>query len=109
MREATFAILTALADGPRHGYGIMSEVSALSNGHVQLLAGTLYTALERLRSEGVIEVSREEVVQGRLRRFYGLTGSGEKALKSEAERRRSAAEQALIRLRGRKASPATQP
>lgn len=108
MREATFAILTALADGPRHGYGIIGEVAALSGGHVHLLAGTLYTALERLRSDGVIEVTREEIVQGRLRRFYGLTESGKQILQSEAERRRAAAEHALSRLRGAAITPAAQ-
>lgn len=108
MREATFAILTALADRPRHGYGIIGEVAALSDGHLQLLAGTLYTALERLRSEGLIDVSHEEVAQGRLRRFYALTESGKTVLEEEAERRSSAAKRALTRLRGAGAARAAQ-
>ena len=108
MREATFAILTALADGPRHGYGIIGEVAQLTDGHVRLLAGTLYAALERLRAEGLIALARDEVVQGRLRRFYALTESGERALQDEAARRRSTAQHALDRLHGRGGSPAAQ-
>ena len=105
MREATFAILTALADAPRHGYGIIAEVADVSDGHVRLLAGTLYTALERLRSEGLIDLEREEIVQGRLRRFYALTDSGKTVLHDEAERRRTSAQRALQRLSPKPASP----
>jgi hypothetical protein len=46
MQEATFLILTALAAGSQHGYGIITDVR---HGRVRLLAGTLYTALERAR------------------------------------------------------------
>lgn len=105
MREATFTILTALADGPRHGYGVMTEVSELSGGSVQLLAGTLYAALERLRADDLIAVAREEIVQGRLRRFYALTESGTQTLLDEAERRRTMAQRALDRLRIAPSSP----
>ena len=52
MQEASFLILTALADGSQHGYGIISEVSDISQGRVRLRAGTLYTALDRLRADG---------------------------------------------------------
>jgi len=76
MQEATFLILTALAGGSQHGYGIITDVKAISVGRVQLKAGTLYTALERLRADGLIEVDREEIVDSRLRRYYRLTPSG---------------------------------
>jgi DNA-binding PadR family transcriptional regulator len=108
MREATFAILTALADGPRHGYGIIAEVADVSDGQVRLLAGTLYTALERLRFEGLIDLEREEIVQGRLRRFYALTELGKTVLQDEAERRRTSAQRALNRLSPKPASPLVQ-
>lgn len=100
MREPTFLILSALADQPRHGYGIMAEASALSDGAVQLQAGTLYAALDRLTGEGLIAVDREEVVDGRHRRYLALTDAGREALKAEAERRRRVAERALSRLAG---------
>ena len=64
MQEATFLILTALADSRQHGYGIITEVREISGGRVQLRAGTLYTALDRLRVDGLIAVDREEIVEG---------------------------------------------
>jgi DNA-binding PadR family transcriptional regulator len=106
MREATFLILTALADGPRHGYGIIQEVTDLSGGRVTLLPGTLYTALDRLAAEGLVERSHQEVVQGRLRRYYRLLPDGQAELARQTERLRqmaSAAESRLRRLRPRPA------
>jgi PadR family transcriptional regulator len=70
MQETTFLILTALADGPQHGYGIIRDVGRISGGRVTLRAGTLYGALERLDADGLIRVDREEVVDRRLRRYY---------------------------------------
>ena len=64
MQEATFLILTALADGSQHGYGIIAEVQEISGGRVRLRAGTLYTALDRLRADGLIGVDREESWRG---------------------------------------------
>jgi DNA-binding PadR family transcriptional regulator len=64
MQEATFLILTALASGSQHGYGILTEVTEISSGRVQLRAGTLYTALDRLRADGLVAVEREEIVEG---------------------------------------------
>jgi len=99
MQEATFLILTSLAAGSQHGYGIISDVAEISGGRVRLLAGTLYTALERLRSDGLILVDREEIVDNRLRRYYRLTPDGEKRLADEAARLQSHATAALRRLR----------
>ena len=76
MQEATFLILTALADSSQHGYGIIQDVTGISGGRVRLRAGTLYTALDRLRADGLIDVDREEVVDNRLRRYYRLTPEG---------------------------------
>jgi DNA-binding PadR family transcriptional regulator len=98
MHEATFMVLTALAGGSQHGYGIIADVADLSAGQVQLKAGTLYTALDRLRTEGLVEVDREEVVEGRLRRYYRLTPEGGRTLAAEAARLRSHANAALGRL-----------
>jgi PadR family transcriptional regulator len=98
MQEATFLILTSLAAGSQHGYGIISDVAEISGGRVKLLAGTLYTALERLRSDGLILVDSEEIVDNRLRRYYRLTPDGEKRLADEAARLQSHATAALRRL-----------
>jgi DNA-binding PadR family transcriptional regulator len=86
LREPSFLILTAIVATPRHGYGIIQEVAALSDGRVNLQAGTMYTALERLTGEGLIEVDREEVVDGRLRRYYRITEAGMGRLTTETER-----------------------
>src|SRR5690349_17412870 len=86
MREPTFWILTALAQAARHGYGIIQEASRLSGGQVTLQAGTLYAALDRLAAEGLVEVDRDEKVDGRDRRYYRLTEGGTVALAAEADR-----------------------
>ena len=99
MQEATFLILTALADGSQHGYGIIAEVQEISGGRVRLRAGTLYTALDRLRADGLIEVDREEIVEGRLRRYYRLTPEGTRRLAAEAARLQANARAALTRLK----------
>jgi DNA-binding PadR family transcriptional regulator len=98
MQEATFLILTALAVGSQHGYGIITDVREISGGRVHLLAGTLYTALDRLRADGLIAVDREEIVQTRLRRYYRLTPKGTEVLAAEAARLRANAAVALSRL-----------
>lgn len=86
MREPTFWILTALVDRPRHGYGVIQQVTKLSGGETRLLAATLYAALDRLTAEGLTEVDREETVDGRLRRYYRLTPEGDTALTAETHR-----------------------
>jgi len=98
MQEATFLILTALAAGSRHGYGIITDVQEISGGRVRLRAGTLYTALERLRVDDLIGVDREEIVDGRLRRYYRLTPAGTRRLAAEAARLQAHAAAALTRL-----------
>lgn len=99
MQEATYLILTALASGSQHGYGIIADVSEISAGRVRLRAGTLYTALDRLRADGLIAVDREEVVENRLRRYYRLTPEGERRLAGEAARLHANAIAAMRRLK----------
>jgi DNA-binding PadR family transcriptional regulator len=98
MQEATFLILTALAAGRPPRCGIIADVAQISDGRVRLRAGTLYSALDRLRLEGLIGVDREEVVEGRLRRYYRLTPEGSRQLAAEAARFQSNAAAALARL-----------
>ena len=99
LREPTFLILTALAAGAQHGYGIMTYVAAISGGRVRLRAGTLYAALNRLAAERLVEVDREEIVDARLRRYYRLTPPGAQRLEAEVERMRSNATVAAWRLK----------
>ena len=91
-------ILTALAGGSQHGYGIIADVREISGGRVQLRPGTLYDALDRLRTDELIVVDREEVAEGRLRRYYRLTAEGTRVLAAEAARLQANARVALTRL-----------
>ena len=99
MTEQAFFILTALVDAPRHGYGIVGEVRELSEGRVELKVGTLYGVLDRLVAEGLVAPDRDEVHQGRLRRYYRLTDEGGAALGEEAARQMANARAATSRLR----------
>jgi len=99
MTEPAFLVLTALTGGPRHGYGIVGEVADLSHGRIRLKIGTLYGVLDRLVAEGLVELDREEVQQGRLRRYYRLTTGGGGALGEEADRQAANARTATERLR----------
>jgi DNA-binding PadR family transcriptional regulator len=99
LQEPTFLILTALAAGPQHGYGIMTDVEEISAGRVRLRAGTLYAALDRLASEELVEADREEIVDGRLRRYYRLTPPGADRLAAEVDRLRASTAVAARRLK----------
>lgn len=92
-------ILTALAKESQHGYGIITDVHGMSGGRIRLRAGTLYSSLDRLRGDGLVRVDREEIVDGRLRRYYRLTPEGVKRLGVEAARLRDHANAALTRLK----------
>jgi len=106
LREPTFLILSALADGPKHGYAIISDAAAQSGGRVRLQPGTLYSAIDRLVEEGLVEAAGEEVVEGRRRRYVALTESGSAVLAEDAERQAENARRALKRLRDRAAATA---
>jgi DNA-binding PadR family transcriptional regulator len=84
--EQTLLVLAAAAPAPLHGYGILKAVEEMSQGRVRLRAGTLYAALDRLVGSGSLEVDHEEVVDGRLRRYYRITHTGLEALRTEVER-----------------------
>jgi PadR family transcriptional regulator, regulatory protein PadR len=96
--EQAFLILSALADRPRHGYGVITEVSAMTDGRITLRAGTLYGALDRLAGQGLVAPDREEVENGRLRRYYALTDAGAEALHAQSQRMAAAARVASERL-----------
>lgn len=84
-------------DEPLHGYAVIKRVEELSSGRVRLAAGTLYAALDRLAGEQLLTVVTEEIVNGRARRYYGLTDKGAAAVQAEAERMAAAADVVIKR------------
>jgi DNA-binding PadR family transcriptional regulator len=90
LTPAVFNILLALADGEKHGYGIMLEVEANTNGQVLMGPGTLYGSIKRMLAAGLIEESDErvdpEMDDPRRRSYYRLTDLGRRTLRMEAER-----------------------
>lgn len=79
-------MLTALVEKPLHGYGIMQEIQDITGGQVRPRVGSLYAVLDRMISTGRVEFGRDEVVDGRLRRYYRLTDSGRQVVADEASR-----------------------
>ena len=87
-------ILSSLADGPKHGYALTKDIEAFAG--VRLAPGTLYEALSRLESHGMIEA----VASSDRRRPYRLTATGAAALSTYLESQRKVAEVGLSRLAG---------
>ena len=89
---AAFQILLSLAGGDLHGYAIMRQVEQQTAGKVRLGPGTLYSSIQALLEEGLIE----EIDPGappdlsdaprERRRSYRLTSAGRKVARTEAER-----------------------
>lgn len=90
-----FHVLLALIEGPRHGYGIMQDVEAMTDAAVRLGPGTLYSAIKRLRQSGLIDECEADADR---RRCYRLTRKGRGVATEEAQR--IAALLRLVRKRG---------
>lgn len=89
LTPAMFHILLALADGERHGYGIMREVERASDGAFQLGPGTLYRSIKQMLALGLIEESDERPdpeLDDERRRYYRITSVGRRAASVEAQR-----------------------
>ena len=89
LTPAVFHILLALADGSKHGYGIMKEVEAITEGQVTMGPGTLYGTIKRLLASGLIEETGERPdpeLDDERRRYYRLTGFGRDVLAAETQR-----------------------
>jgi DNA-binding PadR family transcriptional regulator len=86
LTPALFHVLLSLADGEKHGYAILKEVAARTNGKVVLSTGTLYGIIKRLLADGSIRESALGSTERR--RAYRLTPSGRKVALAEAERLR---------------------
>ena len=89
LTPAVFNILLALADSEKHGYGIMLEVEANTNGQVLMGPGTLYGSIKRMLKTELIEESDERAdpkMDDQRRKYYRLTDLGRRTLRMEAER-----------------------
>jgi len=117
LTPVTLNILLALADEERHGYGIGVEVRERTGGRMRLGPGTLYGTLKRMVDSGLVEESEslpEELDAGtrpydaERRRYYRLTGFGERVLAAELSRLegvvRTAQEKGLFPPSGRRTS-----
>src|SRR5882724_12026893 len=94
---AVLHILIALADRDRHGYSIMQDVTARTEGKVQLSAGTLYSSIRRMLEQGLIEelaASADPSSADERRRYYRLTRFGRRAAAAEVERLNALLQQA---------------
>jgi DNA-binding PadR family transcriptional regulator len=89
LAPATFHILLALADEDRHGYGIIQDVAARTDGALRLSPGTLYRSLQRMLEQGlVLETSDRPAPEfdDERRRYYRITPLGTAVAKAEARR-----------------------
>jgi DNA-binding PadR family transcriptional regulator len=89
LTPAALNVLLALADGERHGYGIMLEVKERTGGRVRLGPGTLYGAIKRLKEGGMIAESGQRPdpeADDERRCYYRLTGFGGEVLAAEVAR-----------------------
>lgn len=104
LTETTFAILLSLAPKPKHGYAILKDVQALSDGRIILATGTLYGALKRLLARDWIgRVDEPDADKtGRVRNAYALTELGRRILEAETERLRTLVMAAQMRAVGEK-------
>src|SRR2546425_1967842 len=86
---ATFHILMALAEDDRHGYGIIQDVAARTDGALKLGAGTLYRSIQRMLEQGLIVEARERPapeLDDERRRYYRITPFGTAVARAEARR-----------------------
>jgi DNA-binding PadR family transcriptional regulator len=87
--SATFHILLALAEEDRHGYAIMQDVEARTDGALRLSAGTLYRSIQRMLEQGLIVETRERPApeeDDERRRYYRITPLGRAVARAEARR-----------------------
>ncbi|HSR53792.1 MAG TPA: PadR family transcriptional regulator [Acidobacteriota bacterium] len=111
LTEPMFFVLAALADGDKHGWGILKDVEDLTQGRVSLSPGTLYGIIKRLLEWEWIAESEQRPPQrwdDRRRKYYRLTDQGREAAQAEARRLQGAVDLARGKhlLRAPKGGPA---
>jgi DNA-binding PadR family transcriptional regulator len=101
LTPAMLQVLVALADGEKHGYAILKEVSRRTGGKVQLRVGTLYTVLKRFVIDGLVVESDERpdpALDDERRRYYRLTDRGRAVAIADTERMAETLKQARAKL-----------
>jgi DNA-binding PadR family transcriptional regulator len=89
LQAAAFHILLALSAGECHGYGIILDVQARTNGTLRLSPGTLYRTIQRLLEDGLIEEPRRKPsgpTADPRRRYYRITPFGTEVARAETRR-----------------------
>jgi DNA-binding PadR family transcriptional regulator len=88
LSPSTLHILLALAEGPRHGYAIIQDVEARTDGELRMSAGTLYRSIARMVEQGLITevANRRTRAEDERRRYYRLTPFGTAAARAEVRR-----------------------
>jgi DNA-binding PadR family transcriptional regulator len=89
LRPVEFEILLVLTGGDAHGYAIIKEAESRANGKTRIETGTLYRALRRLTSEGLVEPAEEKPavdVDDERRRYFAITAFGREVAAAEARR-----------------------
>src|SRR6185437_4699603 len=89
LSPAVFQILLALANGERHGYGIMQEIAAATEGQMRIGPGTLYRSIKQMLAAGLIAELDERpdpALDDERRRYYRLTGFGRRVAQAETQR-----------------------
>lgn len=97
LTDLQFAVLTSLAGGRNHGYGLMGEVEGLL--HKKFAVATVYACFEALTTKGWIASDGDEIVSGRTRRYYRLTPAGADTLRGRAGELAAQSRLAQARLR----------
>jgi PadR family transcriptional regulator PadR len=93
MTTLQFDILTTLASDRRHGYALVEEIGKMSNRKPGV--ATVYAALSKLERAGLVEPAGDEVVGGRVRRYFAITQSGRRALTTQAKQMASRSQVAI--------------
>jgi DNA-binding PadR family transcriptional regulator len=91
VKPVELLVLSMLAGGERHGYGIRQDILDHTNGAIALEAGNLYRTIRRLEADGWVDESERRpaaAADDERRRYYRLTPFGRRVLAAELERLR---------------------
>ena len=95
LKPKVLHILLALADGPRHGYSIMQDVAARTDGQVRVWPAAMYGTLRELEERDLIaELEKRRNGDDERRRYFELTPLGKRVLNSEIRRLEAIVDQA---------------